>query len=99
MTGRGRTAASRRAEYPWQLGLPPRFPAARLTEAERRRRFCEGMFEFEEAFREGGSPGPDLVYDAEPGLYRFPDGRFALSREHADWRGLKEIGHFAEWGM
>ncbi len=58
------------------------------------------LFELEEAFREGGSPDPVLVYDAEGDLYRFrEDGRFALSRERADWRGLKEIGYFSAWGM
>jgi len=88
-----------RPEYPWQFGLPPWAPGAGATETERRRRFCEIMFELEEAFREGGSPDPVLVYDAEHDTYRFPDGRFALSREHADWPALKEIGYFSEWGM
>jgi hypothetical protein len=88
-----------RPEYPWQFGLPPWALGAGATEAERRRRFCEFMFELEGVFREGGSPDPDLVYDAQAALYRFPDGRFALSREHADWPALKEAGYFSEWGM
>jgi hypothetical protein len=28
---------------------------------------------------------PALVYDEEKDLYRFTDGRFAFSRNHADW--------------
>ncbi len=87
-------------DYPWQLGFPPWAPGAgAASEAERRRRLCGTLFELEEAFREGGSPDPVLVYDAEGDHYRFGDGRFALSRERADWRGLKEIGYFSAWGM
>jgi hypothetical protein len=29
---------------------------------------------------------PALVYDEGKDLFRFHDGRFAFSREHADWR-------------
>ena len=46
------------------------------------------MFDTESTARELGDAGPRLVYDAEHGLYRFPDGRLALSREHADWRAF-----------
>ncbi|HKH76935.1 MAG TPA: hypothetical protein VKA51_08275 [Rubrobacteraceae bacterium] len=41
-----------------------------------------------------GDGDPRVGYDAERDLYRFPDGRFALSREHAEWRALKEAGFF-----
>lgn len=39
---------------------------------------------------------PALVYDGERDLFRWTDGRFAFSREHADWalsRGrTKDLG-------
>ena len=41
----------------------------------------------------------DPVYDAEADVFRFPDGRFALSKEHAYWAGLKAVGYFRSWGM
>jgi hypothetical protein len=41
----------------------------------------------------------ELVKDDERGFYRFPDGRFALSAEHADWNGLKALGYFEGWGL
>ncbi len=40
--------------------------------------------DLETVFREEGSPSKDFVYDAEHGLYRFPDGEFAFSREYAN---------------
>jgi len=70
----------KRAEYPWQLELPPWFSAAKLTEAERRRRFCEGMFEFEEVFREGARPAP--TSSTMPRL-ACPASRTAASRSPA----------------
>ena len=89
-----------RPEYPWQLELPTWTSRTKLSETERRRRSCEDVFESAEVFSEGGSPDPHgLVYDAEADLYRFPDGGFAFFRKHADWRRLKEIGYFSEWGM
>jgi hypothetical protein len=89
-----------RPEYPWQLELPTGTSRAKLSEAERRRRSCEDMFEIARVFREGGSPDPHgLGVVDEADLYRFPDGGFAFSRKHADRRRLKEIGYFSEWGM
>ena len=35
---------------------------------------------------------PALVYDEEKDLFRFTDGRFALSRDHADWELLRKKG-------
>ena len=32
---------------------------------------------------------PALVYDEEKDLFRFRDGPFAFSREHADWELLR----------
>jgi hypothetical protein len=37
-----------------------------------------------------GDPAP--VYDEEQDLFRFTDGRFAFSREHADWALLRKRG-------
>jgi hypothetical protein len=33
---------------------------------------------------------PALVYNEEKDLFRFRDGRFAFSREHADWELLSK---------
>jgi hypothetical protein len=35
--------------------------------------------------RKVGWGDPPLVYDEEKNLFRFRDGRFAFSRDHADW--------------
>jgi hypothetical protein len=37
-----------------------------------------------------GDPAP--VYDEEQDLFRFTDGRFAFSREHADWTLVRKMG-------
>lgn len=42
---------------------------------------------------------PRLFYDEGCGFFRFSDGRFAPSRERANWPALKEAGFFSEWGM
>jgi len=33
-----------------------------------------------------------LVYDEEKNLFRFTDGRFAFSHEHADWKLVRKRG-------
>jgi hypothetical protein len=33
---------------------------------------------------------PAFVYDGERDLFRWTDGRFAFSREHADWALLRK---------
>ena len=38
---------------------------------------------------------PALVYDEEKDLFRFIDGLFAFSREHADWRLLRKRGRLS----
>jgi hypothetical protein len=40
--------------------------------------------------RKIGRGGPALVYDEEKDLFRFRDGRFAFSRDHADWQFLRK---------
>jgi hypothetical protein len=37
-------------------------------------------------------PPLPYVHDGEPGMVRFHNGRFALSREHADWARLRKRG-------
>jgi len=33
-----------------------------------------------------------LIYDEEKDLFRFGDGSFAFSRDHADWELLRKRG-------
>jgi hypothetical protein len=40
--------------------------------------------------RKVGWGDPALVYDEEKDLFRFTDGRFAFSREYADWELLRK---------
>jgi hypothetical protein len=87
-----------RPHYPWQIPIANLFPASQLSEAERRRRECEFFYQFEMVLIEE-SCDSGLVYDTERDVFRFPDGRFALSREHADWRSLKAIGYFEIWRL
>jgi len=35
---------------------------------------------------------PAFVHDGERNLFRWTDGRFAFSREHADWVLLRKRG-------
>lgn len=88
----------KRIEYPSQIPLPEWAPDAKLSEAERRREAYEDFFEMEKLCLEEEFPS-DLVYDTASDVFRFPGGAFALSREHADWAGLKRIGYFRAWGL
>jgi len=38
--------------------------------------------------RKVGWGDPALIYDEEKDLFRFTDGSFAFSRDHADWELL-----------
>ena len=62
------------------------------SDRERRRRRSKMLYEFEMALREEGIS--DFVYDEEQDLFRFPDGRFAFSREWADVMLLQKRGYF-----
>jgi hypothetical protein len=44
------------------------------------------------ALCQGWGADPALVRDEERDLFRFTDGRFAFSREHADWALLRKRG-------
>ena len=92
--------SERRPEYPWQLEVHARAPGADETEAERRADFASFSFGFwRTLFDEGLFEHPELFYDEGRGFFRFSDGTFALSGDHANWPALKEKGFFREWGM
>jgi hypothetical protein len=66
--------------------------AKRRSESEQRRRNARLCYELEIEFRKVGWGDPVLVYDEEYDLFRFTDGRFVFSREHADWERLRKRG-------
>ena len=68
------------------------FFGRRRSGAERRRTLARTYYDFEMECREQGWGDPAFVYDEEKDLFRFHDGRFAFSREHADWTLLKKRG-------
>ena len=53
-----------------------------------RRRHAEALYLIEMTMREEGLS--QFVYDEEKDLFRFPDGRFAFSRQYADIQLLEE---------
>jgi hypothetical protein len=61
------------------------------SDQERCRRRANALYVFEMMLREEGIS--DFVYDEEKDLFRFPDGRFAFSREWADLDLLQERGY------
>ena len=68
------------------------------SDRERSRRCSLALYEFEMALREeeGLSDFSDFLYDEENDLFRFPDGRFAFSREWSDVKLLQERGYDGE---
>ncbi len=64
------------------------------SDRERSRRRSLALYAFEMALREEGLS--DFVYDEENDLFRFPDGRFAFSREWSDVKLLQERGYYGE---
>ena len=60
--------------------------------SEQRKRDAALRFYLEMESRKVGWGDPALVYDEEKDLFRFRDGRFAFSREHADWELLRKRG-------
>ena len=69
----------------------------RRSETERRRALAHTYYDFEAECREQGWGDPAFVYDEEHDLFCFTDGRFAFSREHADWALLKKRGRLRGW--
>jgi hypothetical protein len=59
---------------------------------EQRRGQAEMLYELAVALRAEGIS--DLIYDEDHDLFRFPDGRFAFSKEWADVKALQERGYF-----
>ena len=62
------------------------------SEAEQRKMNARLLSDFEVECREQGWGDPAFVYDEEKDLFRWTDGRFAFSREHADWALLSKRG-------
>jgi hypothetical protein len=62
-----------------------------IPPAELGRSQAIALYEIEMLFREEGVS--DFVYDEDKDLFRFPDGRFAFSRTHADLKLLEERGY------
>lgn len=89
----------KRPEYPWQIEIVPWAPAAKWTEAERRADFARTWFECWKEMMDDGRGHRVLFFDERRGFFRFFDGTFALSRDHANWPALKEAGFFSGWGM
>jgi hypothetical protein len=69
-----------RPQYPWQIHIADLFPASQLSETQRRRQDAQFFYLFELLLIEEGCDS-ELVYDREHDLFRFADGRFALSQE------------------
>lgn len=73
------------------------FLGRRLSEADKRKTIARTYYDLEmELRRQGWGADPALVYDEERDLFRFHDGKFAFSREHADWDLLKKRGRLGE---
>ena len=62
------------------------------SDRERRRQRANALYKFEMVLRAEGISG--CVYDEGEDLFRFPDGRFAFSREWVDIDLLQERGYF-----
>jgi hypothetical protein len=73
-----------------------RTPGAKRR-SEQRKRDAALRYELEIESRKVGWGNPALVYDEEKDLFRFRDGRFAFSREHADWALLRRRGRVRGW--
>ena len=65
--------------------------APRRSETEQRRMDAELLYDLEMEFRrQSFLADPALVYDEEHDLFRFRDGKFAFSREHANSELLRK---------
>jgi hypothetical protein len=60
--------------------------------SEQRKRDAALRYELEMESRKVGWGDPTRVYDEQKDLFRFRNGRFAFSREHADWELLRKRG-------
>jgi hypothetical protein len=66
-------------------------------ETDLRRIRARALYDFEMECREQGWGDPAFVHDEEHDLFRFTDGEFAFSREHADWELLRKRGRMQGW--
>jgi hypothetical protein len=66
--------------------------AQRRSATEQSKRDAELLYDLEMEFRKHDWGDPALIYDEEKDLFRFTDGKFAFSREHADWALLRKRG-------
>ena len=62
------------------------------SDREQGRRQAEALYELELALRAEGIS--DFIYDEKNDLFRFPDGRFAFSKEWVDVKALQKRGYF-----
>jgi len=62
------------------------------SETEKRNMQARLLYDFEMEVRRHRWGDPAFVYDEEKDLFRWTDGRFAFSREHADWALLRKRG-------
>ena len=69
----------------------------RRRKSELRRNAARTLYDFEMECRRQGWGDPAFVYDEGKDLFRWTDGRFAFSREHADWELLKKRGRLKGW--
>jgi hypothetical protein len=67
------------------------------SEAEHRKTKARLLYDYEMECRRQGWEDPAFVYDEERNLFRWTDGSFAFSREHADWRLLRKRGRLKGW--
>jgi hypothetical protein len=59
---------------------------------EQRKRDAALRYDLEMESRKVGWGDPALVFDEEKILFRFRNGRFAFSRDHADWELFRKRG-------
>ena len=62
------------------------------SETAQRKTDARLLYDLEVELRKVGWGDPAYVHDEEKGLFRFHDGKFAFSREHADWALLRKRG-------
>jgi hypothetical protein len=60
--------------------------------SEQSNRYAALRYVLEMESRKVGWRDPAFVYDEEKNLFRFRDGRFAFSRDHADCELLRKRG-------
>jgi hypothetical protein len=62
------------------------------SETDLRKVRARTLYNFEVECRRQGWGDPAFVYDDKHDFFRWTDGRFAFSREHADWALLRKRG-------